>query len=468
MSRADRVPVRLALGSGVELDVGAVPEGLLRDWIASVTMPNPRYAEAVRAGRHTKEPRELTGMVMNGDRVRLARGGLARYRQVAAEHGTPLAFVDARAGGSPLELTHTRELRDYQANAVSEAVSRQQVVVVAPAGAGKTTVAMGIMAKAQRSTLILVGTIDLATQWRAEVHGQLGVAAGLVASGSFDLQGVTVALVPSLARLTDEVLADLLSRFGVLIIDECHHCASPTWRRVVDASPAKYRIGLSATPAREDGLSPLLEWFIGPAVETVEHAELIRAGSLISTRIVQLETDYRYAYRGPDDWAPMLEDLVSDERRNRLIVESVCAESQADRSVLVLTGRTAHADALASALAEMGVTAAALHGKKPKKQRAELLARAKSGDLRVLVATQLADEGLDLPLLSRVYLTWPAKAAGRTEQRLGRVMRPHSGKADAVLVDVVDVNVGVLKWQALQRAAVFAAVLGPAGTERVA
>ena len=52
-----------------------------------------------------------------------------------------------------------------------------------------------------------------------------------------------------------------------------------------------------------------------------------------------------------------------------------------------------------------------------------------------MIATQLADEGLDVPLLSRVFLAWPSKAHGRTVQRIGRVMRPHPDKPDALVVD---------------------------------
>ena len=76
------------------------------------------------------------------------------------------------------------------------------------------------------------------------------------------------------------------------------------------------------------------------------------------------------------------------------------------------------------------------------------------------ITQELADEGLDLPIISRVYLVYPARAAGRTEQRIGRVMRPAPDKLDAAVVDIVDVNVGVLRGQARRRAAVFREVLG--------
>lgn len=452
--------VRITIGTHVECDSRDVRTDLLRDWIASVTIPNPRHAEAVRAGRYTTEPRELTGAERAGPIVRLPRGTLHAYRQLALQHGVSLAYDDLRASGISIGVTHQRELRAHQAPAVAELVRRQQAVVVAPAGAGKTTIAAGTIAALGCSTLILVGTVDLAEQWRGEIRTQLGVEPGLIGAGKHDAQPITVAIVASLAALDDAALSELLARFGAIIIDECHHAASPTWSRVISASPSKYRMGLTATPHRTDELTALLEWVIGPWIETSDHAGLIDAGHLVAARIERLETSYRYPYHGPDDWAPMLGDIVTDRERNRQIVDHVGAAARAGHSVLVLTGRVDHAEVLAAELVAVGVSAGALHGQKSKKQRAELLGRAKSGDLSVLVATQLADEGLDLPRLSRLYLTYPARAAGRIEQRLGRVMRPHPGKIDAALIDVVDVNVGVLKWQARQRAAVFANVLG--------
>jgi superfamily II DNA or RNA helicase len=77
-----------------------------------------------------------------------------------------------------------------------------------------------------------------------------------------------------------------------------------------------------------------------------------------------------------------------------------------------------------------------------------------------VVATSLADEGLDLPRLSRVFLVYPGRARGRTVQRLGRLMRPHPGKQDAVLFDFVDRRVPLLRRHHHERRRLYAEVLG--------
>jgi superfamily II DNA or RNA helicase len=78
----------------------------------------------------------------------------------------------------------------------------------------------------------------------------------------------------------------------------------------------------------------------------------------------------------------------------------------------------------------------------------------------VLVASTLADEGLDIPRLERIVLAYPGRTRGRTTQRLGRLMRPHPGKSQPVLFDIVDANVPVLFRQFRERRRLYAELLG--------
>jgi len=119
-----------------------------------------------------------------------------------------------------------------------------------------------------------------------------------------------------------------------------------------------------------------------------------------------------------------------------------------------------HCRTLTRLLRRTGVCAEELTGRVPKAQRATLLSRAKAGELQVLVATSLADEGLDLPRLSRVFLTYPTRAKGRTVQRLGRLMRPHPDKGRPALVDFVDREVPLLRRQHLERRRLYGEILG--------
>ncbi|MDB4986903.1 MAG: putative helicase [Myxococcaceae bacterium] len=453
--------MRVVLESTATFCAGVAPPELVEALAKAMSVANPRHVSAVERGRDPgREPRTLCLLEQQGGTVSIPRGATNVLRRLAADQNIELTFEDRRQSGEPLECVHARELRDYQSRAVDILLKRQQCIAIAPAGAGKTTIALGCVARAQTSTLIIADKYDLVTQWRNEVRAQLGVEAGVVGAGQHEVRPITVALVPTLAQMDDGELAEFLAGFGVLICDEVHHAASPTWSRVINASPARYRWGFTATQQREDTLTPTLEWVVGPFGEIVGHADLLESGALIAPTIISLRSDFRFEYRSPADWPGLLDALVVDGERNDLIVNRVVADAGGGHLTLVLTGRVSHAEALATAIAKHGITAAALTGHTPKKQRAQLLAQAQAGELSVLVATSLADEGLDLPRLSRVYLVFPARAAGRVEQRIGRVMRPHPDKLHPAVIDVVDGHVGVLSHQARKRAAVFAEILG--------
>jgi superfamily II DNA or RNA helicase len=156
----------------------------------------------------------------------------------------------------------------------------------------------------------------------------------------------------------------------------------------------------------------------------------------------------------------MLAAVASDKARNALIVSHVVTEARTGHVCLVLSGRRDHCHALKDAIGTHGVSAEVLTSEVKRERRKELLDEARAGRLSVLVATSLADEGLDLPRLSRAFLVYPGRARGRTVQRLGRLMRPHPGKQDAALFDFVDRKVPILRRQHLERRKLYAEVLG--------
>jgi superfamily II DNA or RNA helicase len=267
-------------------------------------------------------------------------------------------------------------------------------------------------------------------------------------------------VIQSLIRWDLRRLDDFMNGFGLLILDEAHHVAASTFHGIVGRCPARYRLGLTATPERDDGLTPLLELFLGKPLVQVDHDYLIKAGALALPEIRLVETGFDYPYLSTRDYAPMMTSLSTDGARNSLIIDTVVAEARQGHSCLVLSGRVAHCKALAAGIRKRGISAASLTGQVAKALRKLLLDRARSGDLQVLTATSLADEGLDLPRLSRVFLVYPGRARGRTVQRLGRLMRPHPGKQDAVLVDFVDRRVPILRRQHLERRRLYAELLG--------
>ena len=230
--------------------------------------------------------------------------------------------------------------------------------------------------------------------------------------------------------------------------------------RVLQAFPARHRLGLTATPDRADGLGGAMLAVLGPVAADLRTADLAAGGRVVVPTVRQVATAFRYPYR--DDYAAMLDALCADAGRNRLIADAVAAEARAGHTCLVLSERVAHLGLLAEALAAAApdVAAAVLTGTDGSSRRAETLEAIRGGRLRVLLATKLADEGLDVPTLDRVFLTTGGRAAGRVAQQVGRAMRPAPGKAAPVVFDFCDWRVGVLAAQARAR---VLRVYGPLG-----
>ncbi len=423
--------------------LAALSEGLSYD--------NPAFASVSKKfSRRMQIPATLTTLREESGVVIVPRGALGLVRDLGIEldsHELTLKPAGFRFIGT---------LRPYQEPAVAAAVRAEHGVIVAPCGAGKTTIALGVIARVDQPALVLVSSLDLVEQWTDRIQDHLGLAAARFAGGKFEIGPITVATVQS-AR-DPARLATLRERFGLVLLDECHHAPAATFSNVMSAFPARYRLGVTATPTRADGLESLLGQYIGPVVHTVETRDLVDSGHLVRPLYVTKNTNFTYAYGGPTDWHPLLEALVGSEERNRLIVDTIAKECTDGVVGLALTGRVAHAELLRSMLAAKGLRVAAMTSDASKAERSDALDRARKGDIDVIVATQLADEGLDVPRLARMFLCFPSRSETQLLQRIGRIMRPHADKAVPEVIDFVDGRVGVLTNQAQKRAAAFASL----------
>ena len=401
---------------------------------------NPAYVNAIRLGlKARKIPRELECFDEIGLYMSIPRGAVKIVKELIPD----VQFIDCRSTCKRLFLPRDIPLRDYQQEAVSAFCAKLQGYIVIPCGGGKTRVAMGILGRLGLKTLVLVHTNDLLDQWRSEAT-------------KFGLP-ITVRTIQGLMENPERYKA--MNDCDFLIVDEAHHIAAPTFHDLVHLSRARYRLGLTATPDRADGLNDYLNLYFGERVYEISHVDLVRRGVLVVPKIRCVETAFQYPYHDSDDYAPMIKALVEDQERNSLIVKTVRETIGPGDVGLVLSNRIEHCEELARLLRHRGLKAESVTSQIPKKERQWRFEAARKGQLQVLCATSLADEGLDLPILSRIYLVFPARAQTRTTQRLGRLMRPHPDKGQAILFDFVD-NVRALRFQYADRRRLYNRILG--------
>jgi len=343
-------------------------------------------------------------------------------------------------------------LMDHQKRAAVAALRWRSGVIVAPCGAGKTQVGVALHAasKTELPTLVIVHTRDLALQWAERVERLLGIKAlkpvgaaafGKVADGAQVLakqeaQGCIV--VTTVQTLT--AVADLHRyQFGLVILDEAHHAPASTFQSVLGAIQCQAVYGLTATPERSDGWTPAMYAWLGPKRYEVQARDLQAIGLTLAPRIVIVKTG---CYATTGDFTEACTQLAASDERNAIIAELV--ETHGEFPQLVLTSRIEHAEELAKVIPNSIVVTGR------SKLREKAFADIRGKVVNVLIATQLADEGLDLPGLVAVHLTMPSRAEGRVVQRVGRVMRAAPGKGRPTVYDYVD-DMGLFESQARAR-----------------
>jgi superfamily II DNA or RNA helicase len=259
-----------------------------------------------------------------------------------------------------------------------------------------------------------------------------------VGAGKSDDSGrVVVATFQTVERMDWHTRFAFGKSFGLVIVDEAHHVPAASFNKVMLTMPARYRLGLTATPKRNDGLTDILHWHFGSILENIETADLAARGLVAKPRVEWMNTNWE----GPSkhlEWPLFINKMTKNQDRNHQILERVERAAKDGRQILVLSDRVRHCEEMADALRQRGIKAEALVGKLSKTARAAILEATQSGEVRVLTATTIADEGLDLPSLDTVVLCTPTKAMGRVQQRVGRIMRPSASKQEPLIIDVVD------------------------------
>lgn len=425
---------------------------------------NPEFYNRQRRRQSTwNVPRIITSYDETlDDHLVLPRGLRDTARRLVEEAGSKVEVDDRRAAGAPLDLSSTFALRSQQQEAVEAVLPHDLGLVVAPPGSGKTVMACAVIAHRSVSTLVLVDRKALADQWRREIADLLGARPGQLGGGRSKLTGVVdIATLQTLARRTD--LADELGAYGQVIVDECHHVPAVAFEAAVRVIPARYWVGLTATPYRRDGLDDI-GFQLGPARHTFAHADPDTLEGATGDRprpvLVLHATSFRLEYPVdlslPGAIAGVHRALAEDHARNRQILTDVAEAMGRGRHCLVLAQRTSHVDHLAATLTERGLNPVVLKGGMGAKQRRAAIDHLDSpgSDLPLLVVAtgHFVGEGFDCPALDTLFLAGPVSFKGRLVQYAGRVIRSHPGKQTAEVHDYHDIEVPVLAAALSKRA----------------
>ncbi|MCJ8343971.1 DEAD/DEAH box helicase [bacterium] len=401
---------------------------------------------------YVKAPKHLTYYFLRKEKTEptseVPLGYLEDYVNKLKDFGLKIS-VKNQLITNDVELRSSIVLKPYQDLAVQSMMKRHRGLLIAPCGSGKTIMAIELIARRKQKTLILVHTIDLLNQWREQIKTCLNVDASIIGKGKKQTEGdVIVATVQTLIR-DKKLLMTLENEIGTLIVDECHHTPSTTFSKVVSSLRPLYMYGCSATPKREDGLSFIMHLFLGKTLHQIQSKTLQDNKLLLKPTLFTIPTKFFYPYDSEDleSYSKMIESLINCQDRNELIIEKLLQSK--DEINLVLSQRVAHChilrDMLQAKIGEQRIEV--LTGSVNKKEREQIIQDAREEKISYLFATQLADEGLDIPCLLNLWMVTPSRNTPRIEQRVGRVMRIHKGKSKPKVFDFIDNKTKVLLSQ---------------------
>ena len=330
-------------------------------------------------------------------------------------------IVDKRVD-SPIEpLDFKFTLRDSQQSVYDEV--KGSCIINAWVSWGKTFTALAIANKLQQKTLIVTHTLALRGQWEKEVKKVFGVTAGVIGSGKFEIDSpFVVGNVQTLYRNIDKITQE----FGTIILDEMHHVSSPTFTRIIDASRAKNKIGLTGTLQRKDGRHVVFrDYFSSTVFKPPKENYLTPSVDIINSGIRFMD--------GNVDWATRVNNLAFDWEYQNMIGILAASYAAKGHKVLVVADRV---DFLKSCARLVGDNAICVTGDIPHQQRAEMVKEIFT-DKDVLFGTQsIFSEGISLDCLSCLILGTPINNEPLLTQLIGRVIRMYDGKQQPKVVDI--------------------------------
>jgi DNA excision repair protein ERCC-3 len=404
-----------------------------------ITTDTAVLEEVIRA----KKIAPLLGARIDAETITVLPSQRGQIKQSLLRLGWPAEDFAGYVDGQAHEISLVQKdwkIRPYQELAAEGFWHGGSGVVVLPCGAGKTIVGAAAMAHVKATTLILVTNTIAARQWREELLKRTTLnedEIGEYSGAKKEIRPVTIATYQVMTKKKNGVYAhlDLFDSYdwGLIIYDEVHLLPAPIFRFTADIQ-SRRRLGLTATLVREDGMEGEVFSLIGPKRFDVPWKEIEAQGYIapaecIEVRVNLTETErLAYATAEPENRYRN----CATTRTKRDVVEALVEKHVADQ-VLVIGQYIDQLDELSEVLG-----APLIKGETPIKEREILFNKFRTGEIKCLVVSKVANFSIDLPDATIAIQVSGAFGSRQEEaQRLGRILRPKSDGRSAKFYSVI-------------------------------
>lgn len=334
------------------------------------------------------------------------------------------------------------ELREYQQEALASLermrANKETIALLYHAtGTGKTVTAVSDAKRCGGRVLFVAHTIELVNQaYNTFKRLWPEVTVGKYADKNKDFdKHIICGSIQSVAlnlELFDE------NEFDYLIIDEAHHASSDTYQKVLKHFNPKFTLGLTATPERADDVN-ILDVFKNTA-HKIDIQTAVEIGALAPVRCIRIHTNIdmtKVRFNSVQYNIRDLDTKICVTERNKLIVDTWLNYVK-DKRTVVFCASVNHAKLIAELFVNADIKAAAVSGSMKMSDRNEQLSKFAKGEIKVLCACDLLNEGWDCPETEVLFMARPTMSKVLYTQQLGRGMRNAAGKEHLMVFDFVD------------------------------
>ncbi len=364
---------------------------------------------------------------ISDDVFQLERGALAYLCTELDKVGTEYEIIDKRIS-KPVKIPDTIfPPRKDQADVSDSIISTEGGIVNGAPSYGKTFTAIYIASLLQEKTLVVTTTTAIRSNWVSEIKKFLNIDAGIIGDGK--ITNIESPIVVGNIQSVKKFSSQLSKEFGILVVDEGHHTPADTFTSVVTLSHAKYRIMLSGTLKRKDGLEVVLPGLFGENIVIPPDRNRLKPIILrLPLEGVELSGNQLIT------WATKINELYA----NDLYVDTLYAITglleAAGHKVLVTADRVKFLEDLAELFGEK---AKAFTGNTAIEDRDTILELVKKNKCSIVAGTQsIFSEGVSSEPLSALLMGGSTNNESLVEQTIGRIQRLMEGKLQPIVVDV--------------------------------
>jgi len=455
--------LKIVLSNQIYLETRNIPHELTTFLKDKLNFINPEYSIKRRMGVGVYNIEKFFNLIdSQGSRIGIPGGFLNALINFLNERNISYEIEDQRFRTKPAKYKSNLKLFGYQEEAINNLLLSESGVLVAPPGSGKTIVGIELIARLGQPTLILVHKKQIFDQWVERVESFLNIPKkniGQIGSNKKKIgDQVTVAMIQTLNK--SEIIQEILNKFGLIIVDECHHVPAKMFRSVITKFNPYYLYGLTATPERKYKDERLIFIFIGDTLHTIFREDLNSQTSILQAEnkisVIIRETELELPFTSSlANFQPISKVLVYDSERNRQITGDIETEVKNGNKCLVLTERKEHAEILNLYLSQNFETIV-LTGNLTDKQKRGKIAQVETGNYQIIIATgQLLGEGTDFNNLDCLFLVFPFSFHGKLTQYIGRLTREQGNEKSKKIYDYRDSKIDYLEKLFKKRASYY-------------